>query len=253
MPDKNLVVSPEIGIIGGSGFYDFPDMLNPQEVHVETPYADVLGVKVGQVGERTVAFMARHGSGHRLPPHKINYRANIWALKELGVKKIISINAVGGIDSDMPPGAILLPDQIIDYTYSREHTFVDLLNDQLNHIDFTYPFSEDIRAALSDVLAASDVHLSEKGVYGCTQGPRLETVAEVNRLERDGCNVIGMTGMPEAALARELGMEYGMLCTVVNWAAGRSAEEITLEQIHEILDNAFPVISEALVATIKKL
>lgn len=243
----------EIAIIGGSGFYDFSSMLNVYEERVQTPYADVSGIKIGVIGQKKVAFMARHGSAHRLPPHKVNYRANLWALESLGVKKVIALNAVGGIDQSMPPSAIVIPDQIIDYTYGREGTYVDLLSDELNHIDFTQPFSENICGVLVNVLEGAGIKLCSKAVYGCTQGPRLETAAEINRLERDGCHIVGMTAMPEAALARELGLDYGMICTVVNWAAGRSDKEITLDHIHLILDRARPVLQQALVAAISQL
>jgi 5'-deoxy-5'-methylthioadenosine phosphorylase len=250
---ENTSVKPDIAIIGGSGFYDFPDMMNCEQRSIDTPYSAVVEVTIGRVEHKSVVFIPRHGSEHRLPPHKINYRANIWALKSIGVSKIIALNAVGGIDSSMPPGAFVLPNQLVDYTYGREHTFADTLSDQLNHIDFTQPFSEIVRCTLSSAMTSSNICFSSNAVYACTQGPRLETAAEVNRLERDGCNIVGMTAMPEAALAKELNLEYAMLCTVVNWAAGRAKGDISLEQIHQILADACPSLRQTLIAAIRLL
>jgi len=243
----------DCAVIGGSGFYEFPDLMEVKEIGVETPYSDVIGIQVGRLGSKKVAFLARHGQGHRLPPHKIDYRANVWALKDIGAKNIISVSAVGGIHKSMGPSTLVLPDQIIDYTWGREQTYADLFKDQVQHIDFTQPYSQKIREVMIDVLASSGVELATTAVYGCMQGPRLETAAEIDKLEKDGCDVVGMTAMPEAALARELDMEYGSICSVVNWAAGRSDSPITMNQIHSILEKSSPIIRQALVATIHML
>lgn len=242
-----------VGIIGGSGFYQFPDLTVSAEVEVHTPFAATVVVTRGQIGRREVAFIARHGAEHKVPPHKVAYRANIWALKSMGVTQIFALNAVGGIGETMAPGVRVLPHQLIDYTYGREHTFADVLCDELNHIDFTEPFSGRLRAVLKQVWRTAGVEFVDTGVLGCTQGPRLETAAEVQCLKRDGCDLVGMTTMPEAALARELGMEYAAICTVVNWAAGVSTAPITLTDIHQILREAEPLLRQTLVDAINTL
>ena len=181
--------------------------------------------------------MPRHGKDHAIPPHKINYRANVWALQQIGVKRIFAINAVGGIHGETGPGKFALPDQLIDYTYSRVGTFFEEDLESVTHIDFTEPFSsqlrEEIKSAFektNEALVANKMLLAE-GVYGCMQGPRLETAAEVKRLRQDGCDMVGMTGMPEAALARELKLDYAMLALSVNWAAGIGESEILMAEI----------------------
>ncbi len=249
----NISESPEMAVIGGSGFYEFDDMESCCEVVVDTPYSEDVTITIGQVGGRALAFIARHGSTRCLPPHKINYRANIWALKEIGVKSIISVNAVGGISAEMSPGMFVLPNQIIDYTHGREGTFVELLTDELNYVSFTQPFSETLRERMIGVFDEHGVRGVVKAVYGCTQGPRLESTAEINRMERDGCDIVGMTGMPEAVLARELGMEYVMLSTVVNWAAGRVDIEPSIAQIKQLLNDSHPMIRAILVSAVSEL
>lgn len=253
MPVEDRRGQASVAVIGGSGFYEFADLTGAKDMEIPTPFGKVEGVQIGEVDNKRVAFLSRHGTGHRFPPHKINYRANIWALHHLGVRRIFSLNAVGGIHSDMQPGSLVVPDQLIDYTFGREHTFAALLSEEVNHIDFTQPFSETLRSILLDVLNASGVVWSANGVYGCTQGPRLETAAEVRRLARDGCDVVGMTAMPEAALARELNMEYASLCPVVNWAAGIKPEAITLAEIHQILSSLNPVIRQLLTIAVQRL
>ena len=224
-----------IAVIGGSGFYAFPDLEQAKARRVRTPYADVHGLVVGMLNGIEVVFLARHGDGHRLPPHKVNYRANIWALRELGVSKVIALNAVGGISKNMCPRAYVVPDQIIDYTYGREHTFADLVSEEINHVDFTEPFSSGLREAILTAAGEEGIPCVPHGVYGCTQGPRLETAAEIRRLANDGCDIVGMTAMPEAGLARELGLHYASISLVVNWGAGISADKILLDEIHAIL------------------
>lgn len=227
-----------LAIIGGSGFYEFPGLKNSETLAAVTPFGEVVDITVGKVGPCSIAFLPRHGSEHRLPPHKINYRANIWALKELGVKKIIGLNAVGGIAKDCAPKTIVVPDQIIDYTYGREHTYADLLSAEINHIDFTHPYSGAMREVIGDTLADTGIQWVDGGVYGCMQGPRLETSAEIKRLKKDGCTIVGMTSMPEAGLARELSMAYVSICTVVNWAAGIKNEAISMADIKHALEQS---------------
>lgn len=172
-------------------------------------------------GEHHVLSLARHGEGHSIPPHKINYRANILALKKLGVSAIIALNTVGVVTSVRESGQIAVPDQLLDYTWGREHTIYDGRRGSVGHIDFTEPFSSDLRTDLLAAARRAGVDCYDGGVYAATQGPRLETAAEVDRLERDGADYIGMTAMPEAAIAREVKMSYACLAMVVNRAAGR--------------------------------
>lgn len=203
-------------------------------------------------------FLPRHGPEHELPPHAINYRANIAALAEAGVNVIVAVNAVGGIHKDLPPGAFAVPDQIIDYTFAREMTFFDSDTDPVSHIDFTEPYSEAIRQRI--LMAAHAVNEGGRlecavmagGTYGCMQGPRLETAAEIRRLARDGCDMVGMTGMPEAALARELNLEYASLSLSVNWGAGLSDQAITLDDIHAVLDNGMEYVGAVLDEVVRR-
>jgi 5'-methylthioinosine phosphorylase len=243
----------DIAVIGGSGFYEFSDLRDVEVVSVGTPYGEVTGLTLGLLDSHRLAFIARHGVGHKSPPHLINYRANIWALKSLGVQRILAVNAVGGIAASMGPRTFVIPHQLIDYTYARAHTFAEVLTEEINHVDFTEPFSANVRQALIAAFAKVGTPCVDGGVIGCTQGPRLETAAEVLRLKRDGCDLVGMTTMPEAALARELGMDYAALCTVVNFAAGLSQEPISLADIHSILAESAPILRAVLAATIRSL
>lgn len=246
--------SAKLAVIGGSGFYEFSDLEGAKVLELETPY-DVQKVLVtlGRIKGVPIAFMARHGQDHRIPPHLINYRANLWALKSLGADSVLSLNAVGGIAPAMGPGTLVIPDQIIDYTYGRAHTYVETLSDALNHVDFTEPFSQKLRSVLLNSAHALGVKVVTPAVYGCTQGPRLESAAEVRRCHKDGCDVLGMTAMPEAALARELDIQYASLCTVVNWAAGLTGSPITLVDIHQILTQMRPSLRALLVTSIASL
>ncbi|VUD48845.1 S-methyl-5'-thioinosine phosphorylase [Thalassocella blandensis] len=219
-----------IGIIGGSGFYDFPEIETPEKQVIETPYGSVNCTK-GKIGVNVICFIARHGGSHNVLPHLVNYRANIAALKQMQVEEIIALNAVGSITEDFPPGIFVLPDQIVDYTYGRDHTFVDSNASLTHHIDFSYPFSRDLKQRILLAIQATENQCKDGGVYACTQGPRLETAAEIKRLAQDGCNLVGMTMMPEAALARELSIAYASICLPVNWAAGVTKEVITIEAI----------------------
>lgn len=219
---------------------------NKTEQRIVTPYADSeVEILLGDIEQQRVAFLPRHGKSHTIPPHRINYRANIWALKEFGISDIIAINAVGGISPEMSTGQLAVPDQIIDYTCDREHTFFQDNLDEVVHIDFTHPYSSKLRQILILSIeeagnAAADIDMEgpvpvTSGTYGCVQGPRLETAAEIARIRNDGCHMVGMTGMPEAALARELGLHYACLALSVNRAAGLESRPITMESINEIL------------------
>jgi 5'-methylthioinosine phosphorylase len=223
-------------IIGGTGLTQLEGLTLEQELWLDTPYGTPsAAVLKGRYAGRDVLFLARHGHPHRLPPHKVNYRANLWALQQAGATDVIAVNAVGGIHAAMSSGHFCVPHQLIDYTSGREHSFFSDDLEQVTHIDFSFPYSEPLRARLLAALSAQGCAHSDFGVYGATQGPRLETVAEITRMERDGCDIVGMTGMPEAALARELGLAYACLALVVNPAAGKSATVITMAEIEQAL------------------
>ena len=209
------------GIIGGSGLPSLSILKAGIDRYQETPYGALSApVKVGTVHSRTVLFLPRHGLAHSIPPHQINYKANLWALRELGARRIVSVASVGGIQERFSTGLLVMPHQIIDYTWGRPSSYFEG-DAPVTHIDFTSPFSQSLRQGLIAAARRCEYECMDGGVYAVTQGPRLETAAEIDRIDRDGGNVVGMTGMPEAALARELGLEYAMIAVVVNHAAGR--------------------------------
>lgn len=221
-----------LAIIGGSGFSDFPALAVEASRRVETPFGETSAPVIsGRLDGAEVLFLPRHGIGHRLPPHLINYRANLWALRHLGAERVVGLAAVGGIGARFAPLALAVPHDLVDYTYGRAHSIYDGEQGGLDHVDMTAPYCEDLRLALIRACAESGHPALEEGVYGATQGPRLETTAEIARLERDGCDLVGMTGMPEAGIARELGLCYASLAFVVNWAAGKGEGVITMAEI----------------------
>ena len=224
-----------LAVIGGTGVYRLAALEDEQALHCDTPYGAPSGpLRIGHLGNARVAFLARHGEGHALPPHRVNYRANLHALQQAGVRRVLALNTVGGITEGYGPRVLACPDQIIDYTWGRESTYWDGEGEAL-HVDFGQPYSPALRTRVLAAAQAAGVAVVDGGCYGATQGPRLETNAEIARMRRDGCDLVGMTGMPEAALARELGLEYACLAIVANWAAGcGDAQEITLA---EVLDN----------------
>ena len=222
----------DLAIIGGSGLTAYDGLEIVRREAVETPWgAPSAALSHGRLKDMDVVFLARHGTPHAIPPHRVNYRANVWALHHVGVRRIIAVAAVGGIRSDLDSGAVVIPDQIVDYTWGRGHTFFEDGLDHVVHVDFTSPYCERLRAGLLDAARRIGVDAADGGTYATMQGPRLESAAEIDRLERDGCDVVGMTGMPEAALARELGMSYAHCAVVSNRAAGRSVERLTMEMI----------------------
>jgi 5'-methylthioinosine phosphorylase len=244
-----------IAVIGGTGLYAMMEgfEMGRQEI-VNTPYGEPSSPLVhGKLHGKSVVFLARHGFTHRLPPHRINYRANIWVLKKAGVDKILAVNAVGGIHPDGPPETIIIPDQIIDYSWGREHTFYAEDLTRVVHVDFTSPYSESLRKTLIKAGKSRALNLLESGVYGCTQGPRLETAAEIKRLQRDGCDLVGMTGMPEASLAREISIEYASIAVVANWAAGLGDAEISMDQIETSLQNGMESVKSLVAETVRIL
>jgi 5'-methylthioinosine phosphorylase len=227
-----------LAIIGGSGLSKLGNMEVTQRKVVRTPYGEPSGaLTFGRIAKCEVVFLARHGYGHTIAPHQVNYRANLWALKESGAAEVVSVASVGGIRKDLGPGVLVLPDQIIDYTWGRHSTFFEGAGTPVNHIDFTEPYSPALRKRLLKAAAGAKEAIVDGGVYAATQGPRLETAAEITRLERDGADVVGMTGMPEASLAREISLDYAAINLVANFAAGRGESEhaIPLDRIEAVL------------------
>ncbi|MGN6706737.1 MAG: S-methyl-5'-thioinosine phosphorylase [Rhodanobacter sp.] len=229
-PDHHPI---DLAVIGGSGLYNFPGLENAERRTVDTPYGPASGdIVVGDFAGKRLAFLARHGESHTLPPHRVNYRANVWALHEMGARRVVGVNAVGGIRGDMGPRAIVVPDQLIDYTHGRYTSYCDVEGAEVKHIDFSEPYTESLRRQLLAAARTAGIAVIDGGCYGATQGPRLETRAEIARMKRDGCDLVGMTGMPEAVLARELDIDYACLALVANFAAGCGDEaEISIEEI----------------------
>jgi len=243
----------EVAIIGGTGLTQMQQMEDLRHELITTPFGEASGpLSHGTLWGHRVVFLPRHGYGHTIPPHKVNYRANLWALKQVNVGLVIAVNAVGVIRRDLEPGTLVLPDQLLDYTYGREHTYFDGNGEPLQHVDFTNPYSDSLRSAFKAAALDANIPLVDRGCYGVTQGPRLETKAEIDRLERDGCELVGMTGMPEAALARELGMQYVCIALGVNMAAGRGSKGIheemeaylslSMERLGELLKAVLPAV-----------
>lgn len=230
-----------IAIIGGSGLTHLPELNITHRQIIRTPYGlPSSPVISGKLGNQFIVFLARHGLNHALAPHEINYRANIWALHHHGVTGIVSVASVGGIRGDLHPGDIVLPDQIIDYTWGRKSTFFDGIKSPVTHIDFTQPYDLALARRIADAAQMLSLKIKVGAVYAATQGPRLETAAEINRMERDGADIVGMTGMPEAVLARELGVPYAAISVVANHAAGRgsSAAGIHFDSLEQVLQEA---------------
>jgi 5'-deoxy-5'-methylthioadenosine phosphorylase len=238
-----------LAIIGGSGLSRLSSLDIERREVVRTPYGEPSGPLIfGRLCDQPVMFLARHGYGHTIPPHVVNYRANLWALRESGASAVLSVASVGGIRADLTPGALVVPHQIIDYTWGRVGTFYDRPDEPVHHIDFTHPYDEILRKRILAAAVAAGEPMLDGAVYAATQGPRLETAAEIVRLERDGADVVGMTGMPEAALARELNLPYAAINVVANYAAGRgdSANGIAFGEIEGVLQDAMARVRSVL-------
>jgi 5'-methylthioinosine phosphorylase len=241
-----------IAIIGGTGLNRFSDACIQETLSIDTPYGMPSGTIQKLRFENNICayFLARHGQPHSLPPHQINYRANIHALKQLNVTDVFAVNAVGGITELAPTGQLCVPNQLIDYTWGREHTFSQQDNSHellsIQHIDFSSPFDESLRRILIEQGHALDLPIADGGTYAVTQGPRLETAAEIEKYERDGCDIVGMTAMPEAALSRELDIRYASLCLSVNPAAGKTTEIITMDDIKKVIDTGMSQVTQLL-------
>ncbi len=245
----------DLALIGGTGLYRFPDLQHIERHAVDTPHGHPSdSIVIGEVGRHRIAFLARHGESHTIPPHRVNYRANLWALHHLGARRVIGVNAVGGIRADMEPRMLAVPDQIIDYTSDRISSFCDVAGAQVRHVDFSEPYTASLRQALVTAADSIGIAIVDGGCYGATQGPRLETRAEIARMRRDGCDLVGMTGMPEAVLARELDLDYACLSLVANWAAGCGDQaEISLAEIYANLEAATAQLPTLIVALLEGL
>lgn len=243
-----------LGIIGGSGLTRLKDFEITGRRVMRTPYGEPSApLTYGELGGQEVVFLPRHGQGHTIPPHRINYQANLWALKECGVSHVAAVAAVGGIAANLSSGEIAFPDQIIDYTWGRAHTYFGNTQTPVTHVDFTQPYCEALRAIMIDAARRVGLHTVNEGTYAATQGPRFESIAEIRKLERDGATMVGMTGMPEAGLARELGLCYATVAVIANPAAGKAAGEISLKQIEQSLELGMDKVRRLLEQTIPLL
>lgn len=248
-----MIPALDVLVIGGTGFYAMPELADAREVTLETPFgAPSSPLKVGTLGHRSVAFLARHGLEHQWLPHEVNYRANVYVAHMIGADAVVAIHAVGSLNQSLPPCSALLPDQLIDYTWGREHTYASQLSLADPHVDFTEPFDPQLRQALAGAAQSAGPSCrlaAEQATYGVTQGPRLETAAEIRRLQRDGCDVVGMTAMPEAGLARELGLALASISVVANWAAGfGAADPISMTEILSNLERGKAAVRQLLLS-----
>jgi len=244
----------KLAIIGGTGLTRLKNLEIERREVMHTPYGEPSGaLTFGRLCDKDVVFLARHGYGHTIPPHMVNYRANLWSLRELGIEQVIAVCAVGGIHAALAPASVVIPDQIIDYTWSRHHTFFETDLESVTHIDFSEPYCREMRELLITSAGKAGIEVLGTGTYGATQGPRLETAAEIDRMERDGCDMVGMTGMPEAALARELGLCYGVCAVSANAAAGRGDGPIEMSEIEQNLKTGMgkvrAILEQAIIAT----
>jgi 5'-methylthioinosine phosphorylase len=228
----------DLAVIGGTGVYALGELAEVESQQPVTPYGAPSGpVRIGSYAGKRVAFLARHGEGHSLPPHKINYRANLAALKAVGAQRVLALNTVGGITERFGPRVLACPDNLIDYTWGRVSTICEEPGTDVLHVDFGDPYTSSLRSEIASAAQRAGVALVDGGCYGATQGPRLETKAEIARMRRDGCDLVGMTGMPEAGLARELGLDYACLAIVANWAAGAGPDADEVITLQDVLDN----------------
>lgn len=227
-----------LAIIGGTGLANLANLVITHRQVMRTPYGEPSGaLTFGTINDQDVLFLARHGYGHTIPPHRVNYRANMIALRDAGATRVVSVSSVGGITDEFPPGLLVVPHQIVDYTHGRDISYFDGLEHAQMHVDFTHPYSAALRQQILTAAKAAGIACRDGGVYGATQGPRLDTAAEIDRYERDGAQMVGMTGMPEAILARELGLDYATIAAVVNDASGRrtSKDGVRREAVAEVM------------------
>ncbi len=238
-----------LAIIGGSGLSGLANLEVTRRQVLRTPYGEPSGpLTFGTIAGRPIAFLARHGYGHTIAPHEVNYCANMWALKDQAITTVVSVASVGGIAKEFGPGRLVLPNQIIDYTWGRQSTYFEGPGAKVTHIDFTEPYTPGLRERILVAAKACGQEMANGAVYAATQGPRLETAAEIDRLERDGASLVGMTAMPEAALARELGLEYATIAVVANYAAGRgdSVGGVSMDKIGVVLEAAMAKVRKVI-------
>ncbi len=244
-----------LGIIGGSGLTQLDNLEITHRQIVRTPYGEPSGaLTFGHIGEYQLVFIPRHGYGHTIAPHLVNYRANLWALQNQGVQDVISVATVGSIHASLTPGGLVIPNQIIDYTWGRKNTYFDEVGDKpVVHTDFTEPYTQRLRKLCLQAIADVGEHCVDGGVYAAMQGPRLETAAEIDRLERDGATIVGMTAMPEAVLARELGQSYAAICVVANHAAGRASSKhgIRYQDVGAVMDETMVRVRKVVAQLVK--
>jgi purine nucleoside phosphorylase len=240
-----------LGLIGGTGLDHWGAAVRSHEISSDygQPSADLAEYHIEDL---QLFFLPRHGNRHEIPPHAVNYQANIDAFRQSRVEGIIAVNAVGGISNSNQPGTLTVPDQLIDYTWGRAHTFSMTSADALLHAEFAGPFDGRLRSKLLKAAATAQIDVTDGGCIGVAQGPRLETTAEIRRFERDGCDLVGMTTMPEAALAREAGLDYASLCINANWAAGLEDEPVSMEAIEATLKDAMVKVRNLLAVFFKE-
>lgn len=243
-----------LAVIGGRGLTELANLKITHRQVMRTPYGEPSGAFLfGTLNDHEVVFLARHGYGHTIPPHLVNYRANLWALREQGASAVVSVATVGGIRADLKPGVIVVPDQVIDYTNGRDATFFEARDKPYSNADFTLPYSSELRARILRSAKSAQQDCLDGGVYAATQGPRLDSIAEINRYERDGADMVGMTGMPETALAKELGLNYATIAVVANYAAGRgdSTTSINVENVNATAKAAMVKVRSILEGVVK--
>lgn len=242
----------EVAIIGGSGFYEVPG-IRMRRLNVKTPYGEVRGIRVGEIGGKRIAFLARHGESHSVPPHRINYRANIWALHSIGVRRILATSACGGINRKLRPGDFVLVTQFLDFTKSRSSTFFEGGKSGVAHVDVSEPFCPQLRWVVKSAARDLGFEIREGGVYACMEGPRFETPAEIKALEKLGADMVGMTLVPECVLARELGICYSSVAIITNYAAGISKSILTHSEVLEMIRRKNEEIKRIFLSAIQKL
>ncbi len=246
-------MNPKIAIIGGSGLYSLNSIKKTEKKRIETPYGTSPGIVVGEFEGKKLAFLPRHGEGHTTPPHKINFRANLWSLKELGIERILATTAVGSLRKEFEPGKLIILDQFLDFTKNREKTFYEGNGEKVVHVDMTNPYCPELRKILIEIGKKRGIPIEEKGTYACTEGPRFETAAEIKMLKKMEADVVGMTNVPESVLARELEMCYSTISVVTNYAAGISADKLTHKEVAEIMDKNIKKVQNLIFSSIPEI
>ena len=237
-----------LAVIGGSGLYELDGLEVEQRSRMDTPFGQTSGnLVLGRLNGGPVLFIARHGEDHSVAPHLVNYKANLESLRRAGATRVLAVCTVGSINPDLLPGTIAVPDQIVDYTWGRDHTFHEP-GDPVPHVDFTDPYTPEWRADVLAVVESEGVRFADSATYAAVQGPRFETAAEIRRFRNDGCSIIGMTGMPEAALARESGLKYAAICPVANLAAGLSPVELSADEVFDVVSTMLEPIQAVIAA-----